>query len=302
MLSTLKTSIMHNKASNIFRQIKSFFIPIFLMLVYCNVASAQNAIPHYPDSLFSTYYHQRATQFRLLPYTQNSIIFLGNSITAGGNWSEMFQDPHVLNRGISGDVTKGVLNRLDEIVSKKPHKIFLMIGTNDLARGVPPDTIIKNILWIVSLVHQYSPATKMYVQSIFPVNPARHVFPSHVNKSADINYINKQLQANVQSSNYTYINVHDALTDKEGHLDLHYTNDGLHLLGPGYMVWKHVVYPYIYGLQQKPSLVPKPQKLQWGYVKFPLYKCKMIVAADTSFMNNSGCGVGLIDSGSAGLL
>lgn len=264
---------------------KKKLIPAFILLMLCCQVSAQSQIPRYPDSLFSTYYHQRVTQFRLLPYSKNDIIFLGNSITDGVEWTELFHDVHVINRGISGDVTAGVLNRLGDIVNRKPAKVFLLIGINDLARGVLPDSVLKNIDKIVSLIHEYSPVTKVYVQSLFPVNPAKHKFPSHVNKSADIIYINRHLKENAESDDYTYIDVYDALKDGDGHLNLQYTNDGLHLLGPGYMVWKHIVFPYVYGLQQTPSLVPFPQSVSWTNEKFPLYKCKIILVREPSLMN-----------------
>lgn len=258
---------------------------ISLLASFFFSASAQSPFPHYPDSLFSTYYHQRVTQFRLLPYTKNDIIFLGNSITDGGEWTELFHNLKVINRGISGDVTTGVLNRLDDIMRRKPAKVFLLIGINDLARGVTPDSVLKNIDKIVSLIHEYSPVTKVYVQSLFPVNPARHKFLSHVDKGADIIYINRHLKENAVTGDYTYIDVYDALKDKYGRLNLRYTNDGLHLLGSGYMVWKHIVFPYVYGLQQTPSLVPLPQSVHWTNEQFPMYECKAIVIRDASLMN-----------------
>ncbi|MDQ3279044.1 MAG: hypothetical protein M3Q06_12005, partial [Bacteroidota bacterium] len=85
-----------------------------------HVALAQIRLPQYPDSLFSTYYHQRVTHFKSLPKTTGDILFLGNSITDGGEWSELFNDVKVKNRGISGDVTAGVLNRLAEVAQRKP--------------------------------------------------------------------------------------------------------------------------------------------------------------------------------------
>ena len=39
---------------------------------------------------------------------------------------------NVRNRGISGDVTDGVLLRLGELIKYKPTSIFIMIGINDL--------------------------------------------------------------------------------------------------------------------------------------------------------------------------
>jgi hypothetical protein len=106
---------------------------------------AQIKPANYPDSVFTTYYHQRVSMFKKLPMTQGDIIFLGNSITEGGSWGELFGDEKVKNRGISGDFTVGVMQRMDEIVQRKPSKVFLMIGINDLSRNISPDSIVKNI-------------------------------------------------------------------------------------------------------------------------------------------------------------
>lgn len=81
----------------------------------------------------TTFYDQRATLFEVLPTSKKDIIFLGNSITNGGEWAELLGNPHVKNRGISGDRTDGVLDRLHVITKGKPAKIFLLIGINDLS-------------------------------------------------------------------------------------------------------------------------------------------------------------------------
>lgn len=44
---------------------------------------------------YSTYYYQRASLFEQLPTSSDDILFIGNSITDGGEWSELFQNPHV---------------------------------------------------------------------------------------------------------------------------------------------------------------------------------------------------------------
>lgn len=111
------------------------------------------------------------------PKTANDIVFLGNSINDGGEWSELFPDTRLKNRGISGDVTTGVPHRLPNIVESNPSGIFLLIGINDLARGVPPYTVLAHIRLIVSLIHSGSPGTQVYVQSLFPVNPEPGLFP-----------------------------------------------------------------------------------------------------------------------------
>ena len=37
----------------------------------------------------STFYYQRATLFEALPTSKSDIVFLGNSITNGGEWAEL---------------------------------------------------------------------------------------------------------------------------------------------------------------------------------------------------------------------
>ena len=93
----------------------------------------------------STFYYQRATLFEVLPTSKSDIVFLGNSITNGGEWAELLGNPHAKNRGISGDTTQGVLDRLSTVIKGKPAKIFLLIGTNDFARGKSMDEIVKNV-------------------------------------------------------------------------------------------------------------------------------------------------------------
>ena len=118
---------------------------------------------------YSAFYYQRATLFEELPVTSKDIIFLGNSITNGGEWSELLGNKYVKNRGISGDVCMGVYERLNSILKGKPAKIFLLIGINDVSRGTSADTIVNQIARITRKIKEDSPKTKLYLQSILPV-------------------------------------------------------------------------------------------------------------------------------------
>lgn len=193
------------------------------------------------EDTFSRYWHQRASLFRLLPDTPGEVIFLGDSITDGGNWSELFQDWRVKNRGISGDTTDGVLARLDEVVSANPAKVFLLIGVNDLASGRTPDYIVNNIKLIIKKIRKASPKTQVYLQSLLPVNPAFRVFPKHVNKTKKIKVINQRLQKYARRVGLEFIDLFNPMATPEGYLNPDYTNDGLHLTGEGYLAWKSII-------------------------------------------------------------
>lgn len=253
---------------------------VILFLLLCSeLLPAQVQLPFYPDSAFSTYYHQRRTQFQLLPFTNGDIVFIGNSITDGGEWSELFGDKKIKNRGISGDVTAGVINRIQEIVDRKPVKVFLMIGVNDLARGVSPDSVIKNILTIADFIKYKSPSTSLFVQSILPVNDVFGKFGGHVNKGQQIREANEKLFASSEKHHYIFLDVHKYFCNAEGKMNVKFSNDGLHLTGEGYLLWKHFVFPYVYDLQEKPSLLPLPQRIKWNQGYFPIYNCRSVVAS-----------------------
>lgn len=201
---------------------------------------------HAQEQKHSTFYYQRATLFEVLPTSKSDIIFLGNSITNGGEWAELLRNPHAKNRGISGDTTQGVLDRLSTITKGKPSKIFLLIGTNDLSRGKSVDEVAKNVAKIVERVKRESPATKLYVQSVFPVNPKFNKFLGHMNRQKDIAALNAKIKAVAARHGVTYIDVYKSLViPSTDVMNPEYTNDGLHLLGKGYLKWVDVLKPYL---------------------------------------------------------
>lgn len=215
---------------------------ILFLFVALLVAAAGNA----QERTYSTFYHQRATLFEELPVTSDDIIFLGNSITNGGEWSELFNNKHVKNRGISGDVCMGVYDRLDAVLRGKPAKIFLLVGINDVSRGTPADTIVLRIGAITQKIKQDSPKTKLYLQSILPVTDHYKMFGGHTSRWQVIKKINEGLIRLADQEKVTYIDLYSHFVDeKTGKMNIEYTNDGLHLLGKGYLKWVEIVKPYV---------------------------------------------------------
>ena len=128
----------------------------------------------------------------------------------------------------------------------KPAKIFLLIGTNDFARGKSMDEIVKNVEKIVERVKRESPATNLYVQSVFPVNPKFNKFSGHMNRQKKIPALNAKIKAVAARHGVTYIDVYKSLvTPSTDVMNPEYTNDGLHLLGKGYLKWMEVLKPYL---------------------------------------------------------
>lgn len=195
---------------------------------------------------YTTYYYQRATLFEKLPITSTDIVFLGNSLTDGCEWTELFGNPHIKNRGISGDEVMGIYDRIDPILKGKPAKIFLLTGVNDVSHDLTADSILVMYKKLVSEIKSDSPKTKLYIQSVLPVNDEFTRFPKVHNKTQVILDINKGLKQLAKENGYIYIDLYTHfIAPGTQSFDKKYTNDGLHLLGPGYLFLKEVLKPYV---------------------------------------------------------
>ena len=211
---------------------------IFFALSLTQVSQAQT-------QKYSTFYMQRASLFSKLPITPKDIVFIGNSITNGAEWAELFPQKHVKNRGISGDTSEGVYDRLDPVVKGKPAKIFILIGINDISRGIKVENIVMNMRRIVEKIQTESPKTKIYIQSILPVNPDFEMFKTHM-KPQLIQEINLHYQNIAQEYKVKYIDIYSHFLEKgTNKMNKIYTNDGLHLLGEGYLLWSEIIKPYL---------------------------------------------------------
>ncbi len=214
-------------------------IPVALfLLIHINLAAQRtwDTIPTVPD-----HYLKRSEVFKKEPVVKGKVMFLGNSITEGGNWKKLLKDSTVMNRGISGDITFGILNRLNELVRHQPSKIFLLIGINDISKNIPDEVILENLFTILNKIHSGTPKTKIYVQSILPTNNSFKQFPKNYDKNDHVITINTQLQKYAERMNYTYVDLYTDFLDKESKLEAKYSSDGLHLSAAGYLHWVEIL-------------------------------------------------------------
>ena len=188
----------------------------------------------------AAYYRHRQSQFDQLPVAAADILFIGDSITDEGEWSDWFPAATLRNRGISGDTTAGVLRRLPALLDTAPETIFLMIGINDLIfLGRSPEQVLGRYGQILTLMQQRAPQTQVYVQSVLPVGD-----PYSPELNAKILQLNRGLATLAAAAGYTYVDLHPLFV-VEGQLDSACTADGLHLNGEGYARWVEHIRPLI---------------------------------------------------------
>ena len=212
-------------------------------LLYILPVSGQNttwdstyrpALYAYNVSLFESYANQ-----------PDDIIFLGNSLTARTDWNELLQIPQARNRGISGDISYGILERLTEVTEGKPAKIFILIGINDVSRNIPDSLIINNYHRIIQRIKKETPGTKIYWQTLLPVNNNFTQFKNHYNKDEHILNINRHIKQLGIEYGIEVIDLYPHFLDEQNKLVKQFTEDGLHLNAEGYKVWAGILKKYI---------------------------------------------------------
>jgi lysophospholipase L1-like esterase len=190
------------------------------------------------DSIYHNYlYDQRTAYFKELAIHKGGMVFLGNSITHWGDWAELLQCPTVKNRGIAGDISYGILARLDEIIDEKPEKIFIMIGVNDIGRKIPLVNTISNYKKIINKLRLGLPNTVLYIQSVLPINDKLINRTYYTGTNSEIKIMNARLKELAAELNVPYLDIYARLADESGQMPAKFTYDGIHLTAGAYIVW-----------------------------------------------------------------
>ena len=227
------------------------FLPLMMNTEYAVSQSTlellyppENTIVEYHTEWTKNHYRGRIKEFKEHPLSLGDIVFIGNSITENGkDWGAKLGVENVKNRGISGDVTDGVLLRLGELIKYKPTSIFIMIGINDLfnlhyQKEIPsPNYIIKNLLKIMTLLHEKLPNTQIYFQTLLPT--AR----DFINRN--VNIVNSAMRSHQSNGTYCLIDLNPHFTTKNGLIRASLTYDGTHLNKKGYKLWASIIKPYL---------------------------------------------------------
>lgn len=166
------------------------------------------------------------------------VVMLGDSMTQRALWNEITGCRFVINRGIGGDVSAGVLRRLDDVTSLKPSAVFLMIGINDISRNVPTETIVDNVRQTIERLNEAG--AKVYLTLVLPVT--RSYVPRMNPKVAELNSAYVALADKMKA---TVVDFRQEMRGDEGALRTDLSVDGLHLSPEGYRIWRDAVTPLV---------------------------------------------------------
>lgn len=219
------------------------FSLLFMLLMCSLFMSAQHVTYRSFD-----HYNDRVAEFETMRAIDSTdIVMLGNSLTEyAGDWNVLLKARHIRNRGIVGDDAEGIYHRLIQILPGKPKAIFLLVGGNDLSHDLTPQQVFENCKKVIDKILKDCPSTKLYVQSLLPINESFGRWKKLEGKTDDVAAVNRLLRHYCEKNKIAYINLFK-------HFNRHGTNemrksltvDGLHLSPQGYKIWAFHIGKYI---------------------------------------------------------
>ncbi|WP_261886532.1 SGNH/GDSL hydrolase family protein [Vibrio pomeroyi] len=164
------------------------------------------------------------------------LVMFGDSITEWAPWADIFRDISMVNRGLAGDTTTGMLRRIDTTVNVKPKLVCFMAGINDLAQGYDVEHIYPNYIGMLEVWQEND--IKILVQSTLYVGSKLQ----GLNPSVDL--LNKKISEYCTQQGIAFLDVNSVLSPNKL-LSNEYSCDDLHLNAKAYQAWAEVLQPAI---------------------------------------------------------
>ena len=212
-------------------------ISTFIVALLCAVSTILADAP---------FRNHRYDSFKALSVTSENIVFIGNSITDMHCWPEVFVTSNgdylpIVNRGNSGTYSTEQSDNLESYINGKPKKVFMMIGTNDIATSgglnFSPEQVLAYVKSIVQRIHARSPQTKVYLYSILKNKTGNRVEATWLKA-------NELTKAYADATEgVTYIDLYDKLAGVANGGAWSY--DNLHLTAGAYQAWAETICQYL---------------------------------------------------------
>ena len=224
---------------------KTIIHTLSLLLLTALPLSAQRVTYRSPNG----HYNKRVALFEQEGgIDSTTIVMLGNSLTENGkDWAaRLHTNLPVVNRGIIGDNTYGMTERLCQITPYHPRAIFLMAGTNDMVGDTPTQVVAQHVISLIDSIRAQSPTTKLFVQSLLPINETSGRWRTLAGRTDDFPFANMLIRAYCESKGITFINIFPLMTrGRSNQLRADLTVDGLHLNEQGYKIWAFELRKYL---------------------------------------------------------
>lgn len=207
---------------------KRLIVAAFALLMAC---------PMMAQSGFGDYYDCRLAAHRKAGIPTGATIWLGDSITEQGWWSYLTNERNMINLGIGGDTTPGMLARLPEILDAEPSKIFLMVGVNDISGNRPVEEVAENVRKMLVMARERAPHCVVYLQSVITPNNDVLAYPYAAGKQRLVDELNERYKALCDDGLAVWVDIASLLHNDKGEVREELTKDGIHLHPAAYEIW-----------------------------------------------------------------
>lgn len=164
------------------------------------------------------------------------LVMFGDSITEWAPWADIFRDVSMVNRGLAGDTTTGMLRRIDTTLNVKPKLVCFMAGINDLAQGYDVEHINRNYIDMLEVWQEND--IRILVQSTLYVGSKLQ----GLNPSVEL--LNSKISEYCSQQGIAFLDVNSVLSPNKL-LSNEYSCDDLHLNAKAYQAWAEVLQPTI---------------------------------------------------------
>jgi lysophospholipase L1-like esterase len=176
---------------------------------------------------------------------KESIVFVGDSITASGDWANWFPEYDVTVEATPGDAADRLNERLPAITELQPQTLAILIGANDFGQSRSVEYVVRSVEFFLATVRQEVPDCRTLVQSILP--RGREF-------ADDIRDANRHLRQYAQIVHAQYLDLWASMATEDGELKPEYTTDRLHLTPEGYEAWLAELRPALERLADAPPM------------------------------------------------
>lgn len=169
--------------------------------------------------------------------THDSIVMLGDSITAEADWSNLLPGHLLVNEGHSGYTTAQLVTVAERIATADPAAVFVLTGTNDIRDGHPASWTRRQLELLIDGIEKRSTAT-IVIQTVLP----------RADAPTDVQRVNDEIRDIARLRGLRLLDLAEAFDDGTGALRDGETYDGLHLTTEGYERWANELRPVLQDL------------------------------------------------------
>ena len=177
-------------------------------------------------------YSSLAAVYAALP-RHAAVVMLGDSITEWTDWNALLPSSDVANRGIAGDMTDGVLERIDSIIAMHPRCVAVMLGVNDLGAKRSVQQVLQNYTAIIDRLST-SGSTVIVQSTLITSDPSLNALVIDVDRSL--------AEMCRQSGRCLYLDLNSTVASTGTIAD---SVDGLHLGPNSYKIWANTLAPLL---------------------------------------------------------